>query len=70
MPKVVKYGSLAREKMEVNAEALRKSHIGLRAASRDYHLRKDMLSVITWKKLRGCLLRLGTYVDYFMFYET
>jgi hypothetical protein len=41
MPKVVKYRNFAHESMKVNVEVLRNSHIGLPAASRDYHLRKD-----------------------------
>jgi hypothetical protein len=41
MPKIVKYGNFASENMKVTLEVLRNSHIGLRAASRDYHLRKD-----------------------------
>jgi hypothetical protein len=45
MPKVVKYGNFEHENMEVNLEALRKFHIGLCSASRDYHLHKDMLRV-------------------------
>jgi hypothetical protein len=37
MPKVVKYGTFARDNMAVKLEALRTNHIGLRAASRVYH---------------------------------
>jgi len=35
------YRHFAPENVTVTLEALRKSHIDLRAASRDYHLRKD-----------------------------
>jgi hypothetical protein len=40
MPKAVKYRYIAPENMEATFEALRNSHICLRAASRVYHLRK------------------------------
>jgi hypothetical protein len=40
MSKFVKYKYFAPENMEATLEALRNSHIGLRAASRDYRLRK------------------------------
>jgi len=39
--KVDKYRYFVPENMETTLEALRYSHIGLRAASRDYHLRKN-----------------------------
>jgi hypothetical protein len=42
MPKVAIYRHFAPENMTVTLEALRNSLIGLRAASRDYHLRKNM----------------------------
>jgi hypothetical protein len=40
MAKLVKYKYFAPEYMEATLEALRNSHIGLRAASRVYRLRK------------------------------
>jgi hypothetical protein len=42
MLKVAKYGNFAHENVEVTVEVLRKSLIGLRAASRVSYLRKDM----------------------------
>jgi hypothetical protein len=42
MPKVAEYGKFAHENVAVTLEALRNSHVGLRATSRHYHLRKDM----------------------------
>ena len=41
------YGNCAPENMAVTLEAIRNSHIGLRAASCDHHLRRDTWRV-TW----------------------
>jgi len=54
MQKVVKYSNFAPENMAVTLEALRNSHIGLRAASRVYHLWKDKWWDIWKEKIIGC----------------
>jgi hypothetical protein len=60
---------LAQENMAVTLEALTNSHIGFRAAARDYHLRKYTEGSLRWKELRGCLLlRSGTDIN-ILFYE-
>jgi hypothetical protein len=40
MQKVVKYENFCHGNMAASLEVLRNSHIGLRAASRDYHVHK------------------------------